>query len=397
MLEEAEARSRILAATTPAAAEFVSLDEALGAFAAQDLLATVALPGFDNSQMDGYAVRAKDAFEGARLTVVGEQAAGPRKSYHVGVSEAVRIFTGAPMPEGADAVVMQEDTEVFSKGRIRIREGVEPGEFIRRKGSDLCVGQRILAPGDLLNPARIGVIASQGLSQVQIRRPAAAVVTTGDELVLPGVDLTDGGIYNSNGPMLSASIRNLGVTQVSQHHAPDEPGRLAEILDSAISSSDVCVIAGGVSVGEHDHVKAVLAKLGVDGGFWRVRVKPGKPLFFGHKDGKLVFGLPGNPVSAYITFLLFVAPAIRQLSGAIIDPESPLPKRSATLTAQVANDRGNRPHYVRGFFDEQNETFQPIGLQQSHALYAMSRTNALVRVDAEQTIPAETHINCFMM
>ncbi|MFT5469379.1 MAG: molybdopterin molybdotransferase [Verrucomicrobiales bacterium] len=398
MLDEFEARSRILAAATPAAAEAVPLRDALGAYAAEDIAAKLALPGFDNSQVDGYAVRAREAFHGARLNISGKQPAGANRGLTVSHGEAIRIFTGAPIPNEVDAVVMQEDTEIFSKGRIRIREGVDEGDFIRRKGSDLCVGQKILQHGDLLTPSRVGVLASQGMTEVNVRQPRVAVVTTGDELVNPGGELPDGAIFNSNGPMLASAVHKLGVTRVTERHAPDETKKLTETLEAALGDSDVCIIAGGVSVGEHDLVKGVLGKLGVDGGFWRVRVKPGKPLFFGKKGDRLVFGLPGNPVSAYITFQLFVRPALLRVAGAKIPDEAPpLPTRDADLTDEVVNDRGNRPHYVRGWFDETAETFRPVGLQQSHALYGMSRTNALVRVDVDEKLPARTHVKCLLM
>tara|TARA_R110002096_G_scaffold135954_3_gene288227 strand:- start:286 stop:1500 length:1215 start_codon:yes stop_codon:yes gene_type:complete len=399
MLEEAEARSRILEATSLGEIEDIALGEALGRFSARDILATTALPGFDNSQMDGYAVRAAEAQKDAELTLVGEQPAGPRIPLTVNPGEAVRIFTGAPMPAGADAVVMQEDVDRIDETRIRINESAEPGEFVRREGSDLCAGQKILCQGDRLNPARIGVLASQGLAQIPVRKqPRCAIVTTGDELVAPGTELAEGSIYNSNGPMLSGLVRQFGAGEVTVFHAPDQPETLKSILEQAIQASDICLIAGGVSVGEHDHVKDQLAALDVSGGFWRVRIKPGKPLFFGQKAGKLVFGLPGNPVSAYITFLLFALPVLRKWQGMTVSADAPpLPRVTAKLEGDAINDRGDRPHYLRGWLDLDALTFRPLGLQQSHALFALSRTNALVRVDPQQTLRAGDTARCFLV
>ncbi|MEM1296704.1 MAG: gephyrin-like molybdotransferase Glp [Verrucomicrobiota bacterium] len=399
MLEESEARSRILEATIPGKIEQVDLDQAASRFSASDILATTALPGFDNSQMDGYAVRAGDAQQGVELTIVGEQAAGPRQPLLVNQGEAVRIFTGAPMPEGADAVVMQEDVDRIDQTRIRINEAAEPGEFVRREGSDLCIGQKILARGDRINPARLGVLASQGLTSLNVHpQPRCAIVTTGDELATPGSELTEGAIYNSNGPMLASLVRQFGAGEVRNFHAPDEPETLRSVLDQAIQTSDICLIAGGVSVGEHDHVKDQLAALDVAGGFWRVRIKPGKPLFFGQKADKLVFGLPGNPVSAYITFLLFALPAFRKWQGQTVTADSPtLPRIPAKLAGDAINDRGNRPHYLRGWLDLESLTFRPLGLQQSHALFALSRTNALVRVEPEQSRRAGETAPCFLV
>lgn len=399
MLEESEARSRILEATKLGETEEIPLEKALNRFSATDVLATVALPGFDNSQMDGYAVRSADAQQGAELSVVGEQAAGPRLPLQVAEGEAIRIFTGAPMPAGADAVVMQEDVDRTDPTRIRINEAAEPGEFVRREGSDLCAGQKILAQGDLINPPKLGVLASQGLAALNVRaQPRCAIVTTGDELVPPGSPLPDGAIYNSNGPMLANLVRQFGAGQVTTLHAPDEPDSLKSVLDQAIEASDLCFIAGGVSVGEHDHVKDQLAALDVAGGFWRVRVKPGKPLFFGQKADKLVFGLPGNPVSAYITFLLFALPALRKWQGQTISADAPpLPQIPAKLAGDAINDRGNRPHYLRGWLDLESLTFRPLGLQQSHALFALSRTNALVRVEPEQTLSTGQTAPCYLV
>lgn len=397
MLDELEARVRILDAVTPAAAGAVVLRDALGCFAAKDVLATIPLPRFDNSQMDGYAVRARDAISGARLKVAGEQPAGPDLGLELDIGEAIRIFTGAPMPAGADAVVMQEDTKPFSKGHIRVNESSVTGEFVRRKGSDLCEGQKILSVGDPITPAMIGVLASQGLTKVDVRPLQVSVVTTGDELIEPGKNLPSGAIFNSNGPMLASAVRDVCVAEVSETHAPDDKAKLTKVLQAALTGANVCLIAGGVSVGDHDHVKAVLADIGVEGGFWQVRVKPGKPLFFGKRGEKLVFGLPGNPVSAYITFQLFVAPALRKMAGALVDSAAPpLPVRTAELLEPVANDRGDRPHYFRGWFDAEAKTFRPIGMQQSHALFALSRANALLRVDAHEGFLPGMRVDCLV-
>ncbi len=398
MLEEAEARERILNATRVAGTESIPLVDARHRIAAKDVFAKVALPGFDNSQMDGYAVRACDAPTGAKLTVVGEQPAGAKRPLTVGPGQAVRIFTGAPMPEGADAVVMQEDVERLEDQRIRLMEGVELGEFVRREGADLCLGQKILSAGQLLNPARIGVLASQGLAEIEVgRRPRCAIVTTGDELLAPGSKLEPGAIFNSNGPMLANLAQEFGAGQVRRYHASDDPAQLRETLDQALTDSDVCLVAGGVSVGEHDHVKAQLASLGVEGGFWRVRVKPGKPLFFGQRGPQCIFGLPGNPVSAYITFLLFVVGVLKKWQGETVSSDRPhLLSLPAQALESVINDRGNRPHYVRGWFDPTKQTFRPIGLQQSHALFALSQTNALVRVEPGETIDPGQPCSCYL-
>ncbi len=394
MLEESEARAQILEATPAPSSHPVDLAAALGYYAAETIRASVALPGFDNSQMDGYAVRAQDATKNAELAVSGEQPAGPDRHLKVAPGTAVRIFTGAPMPVGADAVVMQEDTELLSEGtRIRIAESAEPGEFVRRRGSDLCEGQTLLSSGEHIHAGTIGILASQGCARLSIyRQPRCSVVSTGDELLSPGEALGPGQLYDSNGAMLQAMAQEWGAAVSGRFHAPDDPAQLRDILGQALSDTDYCIVAGGVSVGDHDHVKQVLSDLGVEGGFWKVRIKPGKPLYFGRRDRTLVFGLPGNPVSAYITFLLFVLPSLLKAQGKKVTSETPpLPSWEAELAATLSNP-GDRPHYMRGRWTPERPVFAPGGVQQSHALFSLSRSNALVRVEAGEVLEAGTQV-----
>lgn len=397
MIAESEARRRILEAVSPSkGVERVSLEQSLDRCLASDVVAGVDLPGFDNSSMDGYAVRADEAMAGATLTVVGEQPAGGDRRLELSApGTAIRIFTGAPLPGGADAVIMQEDTRTIDGGvRIEIREGVERGENIRPLGADVCVGQRLLAAGRRLGPADIGLLASQGLAEVAVRpRPQVGIVTTGDELLevgaVPVDGLGPGMIYNSNGPMLASLVRRLG-GEPCRWHAPDNRAALREILKSALETSDFLLIAGGVSVGVHDHVKAVLADLEVTAGFWRVRIKPGKPFLFGQSAGEapvLVFGLPGNPVSAFVTYHLFAAPALRRWQGdrpEDVDSLGLTPLRGQVMT-ELRNP-GDRPHYLRISLDGATGGFKPAGLQQSHALCGLSRADALLRLEPGETV-----------
>ena len=383
MIEEAQARSLILEAVRQAGSEQVPIDAALGRYAAREMLARVAIPGFDNSAMDGYAVRAAEAATGASLRVVGEQPAGRDIGLVLGEGEAIRIFTGAPMPAGADAVVMQEDVE--RAGEIaQILDGVEPGEFVRRRGRDLCEGQRILADGDRLSAQGIGLLASQGIAEVAVGKlPRVGGLTTGDELVPAGGELGEGEIFNSNGVMLASMVRRLmpGALEVNGYHAADEMAALRSVLDRAMAENDVLVIAGGVSVGDRDLVKPALEAAGVETGFWRVRMKPGKPFMFGTGSGggKLVFGLPGNPVSAFVTFEVLVAPALRKWMGAGEGEWMPQAVR-AELGEAVSNS-GDRPHYLRGTIDSLTGRFLPLGMQQSHALSGLARADGLLRVE----------------
>ncbi len=391
MIDEFEARHRVLEATPRGPGERVPLAAARGRFAAEAVIGRVDLPGFDNSAMDGYAVKAAQAGSGARLKVSGEQAAGRDLGLELGDGEAIRIFTGAPMPKGADAVIMQEDVERLGD-EIVIAEAAESGEFVRRRGADVCFGQKLMAVGDRIGAAQVGLLASQGIAEVEVfSTPRVVVVTTGDELREPGehAQLEAGEIFNSNGAMLAALVERFGAQVVERRHASDEVEVLRGELQGALEAADVVIVAGGVSVGERDLVKEELAGLGVESDFWRVKVKPGKPFLFGRRGGdQLIFGLPGNPVSAFTTFLLFVAPALQKWRGYDRGNDRELPLMAMPATAgEVIENRGDRPHYLRGRVDARGR-FSPVGMQQSHAIYGMSRASAMLRLEAGAKVEA---------
>jgi molybdopterin molybdotransferase len=367
----------------------LSLDQVL----AQEIVAVTDSPPFDNSSMDGYAVRAAEAHAGAGLRVQETaQPAGGDLGLSLESGEAIRIFTGAVIPEGADAVIMQEDIDHEGEF-ITIREGVERGENIRVRGGDVCTGQILLRRGEVLSPVKIALLASQGLPEVPVRtKPLVHIVTTGDEVVDPGEPLLPGEIYNSNSPMLQTAVARAGAVGGASH-AIDDPGLLRDTLAGAISAADLVIIVGGVSVGERDYVKEVLGELGVVTEFWRVNVKPGKPFLFGtHPDGTLVFGLPGNPVSAYVTFSLFVAPVIRRLRGHESEPSSVGLGTVAGLAEEAMRNPGDRPHYLRGICE--NGRVRLSGTQQSHAIYGLSRANCLIRLDPGQSIAPGDSVPC---
>jgi molybdopterin molybdotransferase len=381
MISEGEARNRILGAVTVRPERTVLLSDALGYFSARNVVARLPLPTFDNSAMDGYAVVASSSRKGARLQVIGEQPAGIDQQLRISPGEAVRIFTGAPVPAGADAVVMQEDTTRESD-EVVVNVGVDPGEFIRRRGCDLAEGQKILMCGERIRPATIALLASQGFADVTIGGEVnAAIVSTGDEIVMPGRKLDRGQIYDSNSILLRALLQSCGASVTSAEHCPDQRERLIEAIQRGIRNH-VLIITGGVSVGEHDLVQATLRLLGASINVWRVAIKPGKPFLFGEAGGCAVFGLPGNPVSAFVTFLQFVRPAILKMMGA---NDVDLPKTPARLTVDLANE-GDRTHYLRGRID--NGTFVPIGRQESHALFGLSQSNALLRIAVGESLRA---------
>lgn len=390
MLTEQEALEHILSAVTTLPPRGVPLREALQGYAARAVHATIPLPGFDNSAMDGYAVRAEDTRTAEPLRVIGATAAGEAACTTLEPHTAIRIFTGAPMPPGADAVIMQEDVSTDAeKKSIVCKEPVEPGENVRVLGCDLCVGQRIVDKGEKLNAARLAVLASQGLTHVDIgETPGIAVVTTGDELIPPGESLPPGKLYNSNGIMLEAMLRSVGVTSpITIRHLRDNLEETVSALRELTQQHDFIILSGGVSVGEHDYIKPALKALGIPAEFWRVKVKPGKPVLFAKTATSdrpcHLFGLPGNPVSSHVTFHLFVRPALLKVLGAG-EASLGLPRVYATLTRAMKN-RGDRPHYIRGFHEDGK--FTPTGVQQSHALFSLSRANAFLRMEPERDLP----------
>ncbi len=392
MIEETEARSRILNAIEPGPVIWVPLFLGAEHVLGQDLAGLVDSPGFDNSSMDGYAVKAEECQTGMSLQVATEeQPAGVDRQLELEDGQAIRIFTGASIPMGADAVIMQEDVE-RDGDTIRITEGVEKGENIRRRGGDVCTGQRLLEKGEWISPVKMGLLASQGFPELPVHcKPMVNIVTTGDELVEPGYPLIAGELYNSNGPMLRAAVENAGAVG-SAIHAMDDVGELTAVLSEAIETGDIVVVAGGVSVGERDYVKQVLEDLGVETNFWRVKVKPGKPFLFGqHPDGCSIFGLPGNPVSAFVTFQLFVLPAIRKRQG-LLESEILSPRNA--VAGEIMNNRGDRPHYLRGQLDESGRV-ELSGTQQSHAIFGLSKANCLVRLEPEQEIAPGEAVQVF--
>jgi len=391
MISEEDAYEKVLNDVGPLPGRIVSLTDALNCFLAHDYVAPNALPNFDNSAMDGYAVRAGDCRAGARLRVIGEQPAGLDRGLKLSPGAAIRIFTGAPVPNGADAIVMQEDVTVgpSSPRRVFDRTGIYPeeivintevesGEFVRRRGCDIAEGQKILGKGERIRAVNAAALAAQGFKQVEVGgRATAAVLSTGDELVAPGQPLEPGQIYDSNSVLLQSLLEQCGADVRLNQRCADKKDELISAMRRA-SESDVLLISGGVSVGQHDLVKEALAEIGAKIELWRVAIKPGKPFLFGRAGECRVFGLPGNPVSSFVTFLKFVRPAILRMMGAADDEL--LPRRSLARLADDVGADEHRPHYIRGrFLDGQ---FRPVGRQESHAVFGLSRSNALLRVPA---------------
>lgn len=390
MVTEQYALSAILTAIRPLDTEEVPLFEAGDRILAETISARISLPRFDNSTMDGYAVRAADAVNGGVLRVLGEQAAGPDLGLKVEAGTAVRVYTGAPIPIGANAVVMQEDCD-RQGDQLTIRESVAPGEFIRVRGGDLCEGQKITEAGVRLNGPLLATLASQGRDRLRVfRRPKVAVLATGSELKTPGTPLGPGQIYETNRVMLQESIRGCGGIPRLFDPVPDrEDAHLHSLQDA--TSDDAIVIAGGVSVGERDLVKSTLKKLGGEIELWRVAVRPGKPFLFGRLKDAWIFGLPGNPVSAYVTFALFVRPALLAMQGW---RGASMTTTKAVMSKSVTN-QGERPHYLRGRLEAGR--FTPFDHQESHALFALSRANALLRIGVQEEFHENQGVEVMLM
>jgi molybdopterin molybdotransferase len=335
------------------------------------------VPPFPSSAMDGYAVGAGPP--GRTLRVVGESRAGAPTGHLLGEGEAIRISTGAAVPAGASAVVPQEDAD-REDGTVLVTAEAHPGDHIRPAGEVMRAGAVILTPGTRVAGAELGAAIAAGAGEVTVaRRPEVSVFSTGDELRHPGAPLAPGEIHNSNGPMLAALATHSGAKVSPPGHLPDDRGATEAALEEAIRDSDVVIVSGGVSVGPHDHVKAALAALGVREVFWGVALQPGKPTWFGAREAKLVFGLPGNPVSAAVTFSLFVAPALAALQGASTDDSA----GQAVLGAAVPRNR-RRDQAIRVRLERRDGALVaiPNGPQASHVIVSLVGADALALIPA---------------
>jgi molybdopterin molybdotransferase len=335
--------------------------------------------------MDGYAVRAVDtrpeaAGRAAELRVIEDLPAGRVSRRAIGPGRAVRIMTGAPLPKGADAVVMVEDTEKAGD-RVKIFRAVSPGDNIGRAGEDLEKGDLILEKGDLIGPAEVGMLAALGLASVRVfRRPKLAVIATGDEIVEPGQKAGRGCIYNSNGYSLLSLALQAGTEASYLGIARDKTSQLKQKIQKA-RASDILVVSGGVSVGDYDLVKEELRGLGVRPVFWQLRIKPGKPTYFGVRRRQLVFGLPGNPTSAMVMFHIFVRPAIDRMLGR----KRPGLRSATALLEQEITMRPGRTQFLRGALVGEGPMLRVNQFpdQRSGVLRSMVKSRVLIVVPAE--------------
>jgi molybdopterin molybdotransferase len=376
----------ILAAIRPIAPIELGLLEAEGGVLTEDINASHPLPSFDNSAMDGYAVQAADVSRArpgnpVTLPVVAEVVAGDTGAYAVTHGVAIRITTGAQLPAGADTVVPVEWTD-GGVTKVEVRQAAEPGHAIRRAGEDLHAGDQVLAAGTRVGPVQLGLLAAAGRSAVPVRpRPRVAVLSTGNELAEPGTPVTPGRIWESNSFMLAATARQAGSIAYRHGAVRDDPRALMAAIEDQLMRADVLVTSGGVSMGgEHDVVKDTLSRLGsVE--FTKVAMQPGMPQGFGMvgADQTPIFTLPGNPVSAYVSFQLFVRPALRALQG--LDPQQPRTVQ-AMLTGPLRSPAGKRS-FARAHLERAVVT--PLSGQGSHQLASLAAANALIIVPESVT------------
>ena len=393
MISYADARAHVLARCTRLSPRTVDLDDAAGSVLATDVVAAEAVPPFANSAMDGYAIRADDV-EGAspaspvRLRVVGTVLAGQAGDLDVGTGCAARIMTGAPMPRGADAVVVVERSEMVGPDEVLLSEGAHLGRHVRPAGDDVAPGDLVLEAGTVLAPAHLGVLASVGCRRpVVVPRPSVAVVSTGDELVDDDRPLGPGQIRETNRPTLMAAVTAFGMRAVDFGTIPDDAGQIRAALIAAASAHDAVITTGGVSMGDVDLVKVVLGEV-ADMTWMQVAIRPAKPFAFGVLDGTPVFGLPGNPVSSLVSLAMLALPGLRAMAGR---GDLDLPRVRVRVAEGLDTRTDGRTAFVRarvGWVDGRFEAV-PVSRQGSHQLAASADANALLVVDGAVQ-PGET-------
>lgn len=370
----------------------IKLQEALSCKLAVDVWAPIDIPAFPQSSMDGYAFSFADWQHTKYLKVIGEMAAGADKDISIEAGSAVRIFTGAAVPPGADTVVMQEKVQLIDGKLVIEDELLKQGSNLRVKGSEIQKGELALAAGVFLTPAAIGFLAGMGITEVTVfPPPVVTILITGNELQRPGYDLAYGQVYDSNSFALTAVLQQYGIHQVKLMQAPDDLHILTQQLSLALDSGDIVLLTGGVSVGDYDFVVEAAKRCHVQTHFHKLKQKPGKPLFFGTKDKKLVFGLPGNPSSVLTCFYMYVLPAIMQICG----KQSALPVKQVPIKEAYHKQPG-LTHFLKGYYD--GEVVKALGAQESYRMRSFAEANCLIEIDEQvPSCEAGTIVNIHMI
>ena len=385
-----DAQNAVMAEVVLGPAETVGLESVQGRVLREEIIAPHDVPRSDNSAMDGYAIRSADT--PGRIRVVGDVAAGARESVRIDSGTAARIMTGAAIPEGADAVAQVEITD-GGMDLVSVEQVVKPGANIRRRGDDMRAGSVILRSGVRIGAAEIAALATAGKREAAVgRAPLVAILATGNELVEPG---EEGAVVNSNSPMLAALVRdNGGIARIGAI-VRDDRDTTIRALESALDA-DIIVTSGGVSVGAYDFVREALEALGAEMKFWRVAMKPGKPLLFATLRGRLFFGLPGNPVSSMTSFYLFVAPAIRKWAGEAGNLFPPVVRMTSTAAMKGAAERQSYVR-VRVLAREGRLYAEPMRAQGSHQISSMVSANGLAVIEAGSAIDAGAEVDVLIV
>ena len=375
MITVNEAKQIIMQSALPKKSAVISLSDAVGQVTSQDVIASTDIPNFAQSSMDGYALKFEDRNQS--LSIIGEMPAGATRQLKIETGEATRIFTGAPLPENADTVVMQEKINVENGLLIVEDEKLEKGINVRPKGAEVKKGEVAMEAGTYLSAAAIGFLAGIGCSEVSVYTPPkVAIILTGNELQNPGNALEFGQVYEANSFQLKAVLNQIGIKNIEVFRAEDDPKELQKVLEKAIDENDVILLNGGVSVGDYDFVTQVANSCGVEEKFHKIKQKPGKPLFFGTKENKQVFGLPGNPSSSLTCFYEYVLPALEMCMG--------LPSKLTETTAAVTHDypkNAGLTHFLKAFYS--NGKVTPLHAQESFKLHSFAQANCFIVLPEE--------------
>ena len=379
MINVGEAKKIIFEHTGILSPTKLPLSKASGLVLAEDIVAMMDIPAFPQASMDGYAFSFSGWQEHKKLKIKGEVAAGSNETFQLAPGTAVRIFTGAAVPAGADTVIMQEKVQV-ENGELKIEdENLKVGTSVRPKGSEIEAGALALERDTALSPAAIGFLAGIGVPEVTVYpNPSVSIIITGNELQRPGKTLQHGQVYESNSFALTAVLEQLQIRNVQILYATDKPEIVTEMLKKGLQQSDIVLLTGGISVGDYDFVLQASAECGVEKLFHKVKQRPGKPLYFGKKGNKLVFGLPGNPSSVLTCFYQYVIPALEKLTKR----KTILQTIQVPLSGSFQKARG-LTHFLKGRYD--NNVATPLDAQESYRLSSFAKANCLIQVDEETT------------
>ena len=391
MISVAEAKEKIINNTDTLTPVKSVLGLAAGKVLAEDVYSRIDIPAFDQSSMDGYAFSFNDWRSDPLLEVKGQVAAGSQEVARLIPGTAVRIFTGAPVPRGADTVVMQEKIKIQNDHLVIDDGTLSPGLNVRIRGSEIKAGEMAMAKDSLLTPPAIGFLASTGIIEVLIYpNPSISIIVTGNELQVPGNPLQPGQVYESNSFSLQAVLKQLQITEVKVYKAEDSLEKVTQIMKKAMEHSDIVFLTGGVSVGDFDFVATAAAQNGIEKIFHKIKQRPGKPLYFGKMNNKLIFGLPGNPASVLTCFYEYVEPALKKM----VRQKTGMQITQALLAGPFKKAAG-LTHFLKGSYD--GKTVTALHAQESYRLSSFANANCLIKIDEDVTLcdrgdPVEIHL-----